>query len=397
MNRTMIELKDVSKRFVIPHEKVFTLKSAVLNLWKNRNYETFYALNEISFSIRESEFLGVIGSNGSGKSTLLKIIAGIYTPDSGSVSVNAKISPFLELGVGFNGELTGRENVYLYGAVLGFSKRQIDAKYNEIVSFAGLEKFMALKMKNYSSGMFSRLAFSVAIQADAPILLIDEVLAVGDADFHKKCYKVFDDFKKDGKTVVMVSHDIKAVSSYCDRALLIDGGRILDYGDVYSVTDKYLKGHAVKDVESSPKDPIAKPFPNGKMSIVRVDFFDASGNRRDSFDSSEEIIINIAYRAASPVSGPVFGMLIRDDNGSTVFGTNTHTRGIKTGIFPEKGVVSARMKRAPILQGRLLFSFAFVSKDLKETYSWSDGPYSIDIKNTSGDIGKAPCDVEFGF
>ncbi len=397
MNRTMIELKDVSKRFVIPHEKVFTLKSAVLNLWKNRNYETFYALNEISFSIREGEFLGVIGGNGSGKSTLLKIIAGIYTPDLGSVSVNAKISPFLELGVGFNGELTGRENVYLYGAVLGFTKRQIDAKYDEIVSFAGLEKFMDLKMKNYSSGMFSRLAFSVAIKADAPILLIDEVLAVGDADFQKKCFKVFDGFKMDGKTVILVSHDTKTVCSYCDRVVLLEGGCVKEYGDPHRVTERYLRGNTSATGENSSAGPVAKPFPNGKMSIVRVDFFDASGNRRDSFDSSEEIIINIAYSVASPVSGPVFGMLIRDDNGSTVFGTNTHTRGVKAGIFPEKGVVSARMKRAPILQGRLLFSFAFVSKDLKETYSWSDGPYSIDIKNSSGDIGKAPCDVEFGF
>jgi len=240
--KTIIELNNISKKFMIPHEKVNSLKSTILNFWKNRNYETFYALKDISFSVNEGEFLGIIGRNGSGKSTLLKILAGIYEPDGGSICVKEQISPFLELGVGFNGELSGRDNIYLYGSVLGLTKKQIDQKFDEIVSFAELEKFIDLKMKNYSSGMFVRLAFSVAIQADAPILLVDEVLAVGDIDFRQKCFGVFEAHKREGKTVVLISHDPEWIKRFCDRTILLKNGGISFCGDTGQAVDLYLSG-----------------------------------------------------------------------------------------------------------------------------------------------------------
>ncbi len=397
MKRSLIELNNVSKKFVIPHEKVNTLKGTMLNFWNNRDYEAFYALKDVSISVREGEFLGVVGGNGSGKSTLLKIIAGIYAPDAGNVHVRAGVSPFLELGVGFNGELTGRENVYLYGAVLGLKKKQIDSKFDEIVSFAGLEKFMDLKMKNYSSGMFARLAFSVAIRADAPILLIDEVLAVGDADFQKKCFKVFDGLKMEGKTVVLVSHDTEAICSYCDRAVMLEGGCVRECGDPREVIKKYSFESSGSCAERAPLTSSDGPSPNGMISIDRVHFLDTGDNERDSFGSSEAINVIVAYSAVSEIASPVFGILIRDENGTTVYGTNTRTRGPEIGALTGKGVVSVKLKRPPVLQGKLVFSFAFVSRDFKETYAWSDCPYTVDIKNDSGDLGKVSCDVEFSF
>ncbi|MEK7376588.1 MAG: ABC transporter ATP-binding protein [Candidatus Margulisiibacteriota bacterium] len=242
MKRTIIELKNISKKFIIPHERVNSLKSTVLNLWKNKNYETFYALKDICLTVNEGEFLGIVGRNGSGKSTLLKILAGIYEPDGGTVSVRDRISPFLELGVGFSGELSGRDNIYLYGSVLGLTKKQIDSWFDEIVSFAELEKFIDLKMKNYSSGMFVRLAFSVAIRSDAPILLVDEVLAVGDVNFRQKCFNVFESHKREGKTVLLVSHDPDWIKRFCDRTVLIKSGRVSFCGDTGRAVDLYLSG-----------------------------------------------------------------------------------------------------------------------------------------------------------
>lgn len=240
---TVLSVKHVSKDFYLPHEKQNSIKSAIVNIFQHKDKEadTQHALKDISFDIKKGEFFGILGRNGSGKSTMLKIIAEIYQPTSGSVTHTGKLVPFIELGVGFNPELTGRENVYLNGALLGFSRKEIDARYDDIVAFAELEEFMDQKLKNYSSGMQVRLAFSVATHAEADILVVDEVLAVGDADFQRKCYDYFKSLKKTGKTVVFVTHDMGAANEYCDRAILIENGRIVSEGETYSVTSDYLK------------------------------------------------------------------------------------------------------------------------------------------------------------
>jgi ABC-2 type transport system ATP-binding protein len=238
-----INVQHVSKYFLLPHEKTTSIKSGFVNVFKkkDRSTETQKALKDISFQVKKGEFFGILGRNGSGKSTLLKILAEIYQPTNGSVQVNGKLVPFIELGVGFNPELTGRENVYLNGALLGFSKKEIDERYEDIVAFAELEDFMDQKLKNYSSGMQVRLAFSVATRSDAEILLVDEVLAVGDADFQRKCYDYFKSLKKTGKTVVFVTHDMGAVREYCDRAILVNKGLISVDGSADEVADEYLK------------------------------------------------------------------------------------------------------------------------------------------------------------
>jgi len=237
----VIEVHNVSKRFVIPHEKESTLKGAFVHLFCKKNYEIFDALKDISFEIKKGEFFGIIGRNGSGKSTLLKVLAGIYTPDSGSVKIDGRISPFLELGIGFNPELSGRDNIYLNGTVLGLTKKQIDEKFDSIVAFSELERFIDQKLKNYSSGMSVRLAFSVAIHANRDILLMDEVLAVGDMNFQQKCLNKFEEYKAQGKTVILVSHDVGKIEQYCDEAMLINNGKIIKLGEPKDVVEEYKK------------------------------------------------------------------------------------------------------------------------------------------------------------
>lgn len=237
-----IVVDSLSKSFRLPHEQHSGLKQFLLGLSRgkiNRGYEEQKVLKDVSFSIDKGDFFGIVGRNGSGKSTLLKLLAGIYTPDRGHVQVNGSLTPFIELGVGFNFELTGRENVFLNGALLGFSKEEMLAMYDDIVDFAELGNFMDQKLKNYSSGMQVRLAFSIAIKAQSDILLLDEVLAVGDEDFQRKCNEYFQSIKNEGKTVVIVTHDMNAVRRYCNKAVLIEKGKIKTIGSPEEVASQY--------------------------------------------------------------------------------------------------------------------------------------------------------------
>lgn len=241
MTEPVIRARGVSKDFLLPHLKHSTIKSSVLHALRGRRVlELQHALRDITFDIAAGEFFGVVGRNGSGKSTLLKILAAIYQPTSGAVSVRGRLVPFIELGVGFNPELTGRENVYLNGALLGFSRGEMDEMYEDIVSFAELDGYMDQKLKNYSSGMQVRVAFSVATRAKADILLIDEVLAVGDAAFKDKCFNHFRTLKAKGTTIVFVTHDMSTVREFCDRVILIDGSRLVAEGSANDVAGRYM-------------------------------------------------------------------------------------------------------------------------------------------------------------
>lgn len=239
-NAVALKVEHMSKSFKLPTERAGSLKNAIFNWIRGiRGYRIQHVLNDISFEIKKGEFFGIVGKNGSGKSTLLKLISQIYTPDSGTIVTDGKLVPFIELGVGFNPELTGRENVYLNGAMLGFSNAEIDAMYDDIVEFAELGDFMEQKLKNYSSGMQVRLAFSVAIKSQGDILVLDEVLAVGDEAFQKKCQNYFFEAKRQKKTVILVTHSMPDVRRYCDRAMLIQEGRIAKIGDPDEVADAY--------------------------------------------------------------------------------------------------------------------------------------------------------------
>lgn len=325
-----ISVKGVKKDFVLPHEKNTSIKSGIVNVFRKKTTtkEMQHALRGIDFDIKEGEFFGILGRNGSGKSTLLKILAEIYQPTKGSVNVTGKLVPFIELGVGFNPELTGRENVYLNGALLGFSRKEIDERYDDIVEFAELEKFMDQKLKNYSSGMQVRLAFSVATRAEADILLVDEVLAVGDADFQRKCYDFFKSLKKSGKTVVFVTHDMGAVREYCDRAVLINEGKITHSGEAGAVADEYLKlfNQSIDGSEST--DP--KRWGTGHVK--------SSGLKAKIVD--DEIHISTKLTATKKtMDDVVVGIRLTDAEGIVIAGGSTlnASEGATKAITVEKG------------------------------------------------------------
>lgn len=266
LQETAIKVEGLTKEFVLPHKKSNSLKQLFVNLGRKGKVDRRKVLNDISFTINKGEFFGIVGRNGCGKSTLLKLLAGVYTPTNGTIQVNGSLTPFIELGVGFNPELTGRENVYLNGALLGFTHKQMHTMYKDIVDFAELHDFMDQKLKNYSSGMQVRLAFSIAIRAKSDILIIDEVLAVGDAAFQKKCNDYFEKIKNSEKTVVIVTHDMGAVNRFCSRAIYIEDGRIVEIGSPSKVSKKYT----LENMAENDKKDTSRPENLGK-DVNRLD------------------------------------------------------------------------------------------------------------------------------
>jgi ABC-type polysaccharide/polyol phosphate transport system ATPase subunit len=242
---TAIEVSSVSKSFLIPHEQRTFLKEYFVHPFRRTAYERNDALDNVSFSVEAGEFFGIYGPNGSGKSTLLRILAGIYVADSGSVRVNGALSPFIELGVGFDLELNARDNIRINATLAGLTRKQLDARFDEILEFAELERFVDQKLKNYSSGMLMRLAYSIAIQIPFDVLLLDEVLAVGDESFQQKCFATFDRFKEEGKTVVLVTHQLELLRSFCERVLLLDHGVVGGVGPPAELIDEPAEGSLV--------------------------------------------------------------------------------------------------------------------------------------------------------
>ena len=327
MSEIAISVDNVSKNFVLPHEKVRSVKVLFTNIAKrkDRTKEVQHALKDISFEIMKGEFFGIVGRNGSGKSTLLKILAGIYQPTSGRVSIKGKLVPFIELGVGFNPELTGRENVYLNGAMLGFSNKEIDDMYDDIVQFAELERFMDQKLKNYSSGMQVRLAFSMATRSEAEILLVDEVLAVGDAEFQRKCFDYFKSLKKNKKTVVFVSHNMDAVREYCDRAILVNDSKVVEIGPSEKVADKYLQ------LFNKPEEQIENT--NDKRWGTRGAVYTEVKASADE----EKIKINAIFRANKDIEKLIFGWQVNTQDGEKVFAANNKMLGTPEALNLKQG------------------------------------------------------------
>lgn len=244
----MITFTKVNKIFRLPHDRKITFRQHFVSILQKRTYENLYALRDINLKVTQGEFLGIIGKNGSGKSTLLKLVAKVLEPTSGTVSVNGNVAPFLELGVGFQGDLNVKDNIFLYGALLGMTRQEIIEKYDWIIDFSGLERFVDAKLKNLSSGMQVRLGFSITVSVESPILLVDEVLAVGDIDFQKKCYDAFESFKKAGRTILFVSHDSTAIEKFCDRAVLLENGVIKAQGEPGLVEDEYRRNTGLAGV-----------------------------------------------------------------------------------------------------------------------------------------------------
>lgn len=306
MSEVAVSIKNVRKTFQLPRDSYDSLKLKILNSFRrDKGADTYKALKGVSLDIKKGEFIGILGRNGAGKSTLLKIIAEIYEPSAGSIKVKGRLVPFIELGVGFNKNLSGRDNVYLNGAMLGFSRAEMDEMYDSIVDFAELHKFMDQKLKNYSSGMKVRLAFSVAIKANADILLLDEVLAVGDAAFKRKCYEYFNTLKRDGKTIIFVTHNMSAARDYCDRAVLIEDGKVAFDGSPDEAADRYYSLFNTKADNSSLAGTGRATIESASVEVT---------------ESTLTFRLDIENQTASPLEDVVARVSVKKQNGRIVAG-----------------------------------------------------------------------------
>jgi len=331
-NPVVISVEGLNKTFRIPLQKVESIKERAVHPFRKAEYRELEALRDIDFEVRQGEFFGIVGRNGSGKSTLLKILASIYKADTGSVRIAGRLAPFIELGVGFNPDLTAYDNVVMNGVMMGLSRDEAAERLDRVVEFAELEEFTELKLKNYSSGMMVRLAFSLMMQADADVMLIDEVLAVGDASFQQKCSDAFNGMRDAGKTIVLVTHDMGAVENFCHRAMLIESGRIVEMGDPHDVAREYLRKNFDNE---TPRGHIAGYHPeDGEVEEQRIPsvdiqakkrdawLSDAEGNRITNLEVGEPILLNVEIEALLDLDRPMFTFQINDAQHNTVTGFN---------------------------------------------------------------------------
>ena len=345
-SRPAVAITGLSKTFQLPHQQYHTLKERVLHPFRASTYDELRAVDNVSVEVAAGEFFGIVGRNGSGKSTLLKCLAGIYSIDTGNLVVRGRLSPFIELGVGFNGDLTARDNVMINAIMLGLSRKQARERFDSIIAFAELEEFLDMRLKNYSSGMTVRLAFSVAIQVDAEILLIDEVLAVGDASFQQKCFDEFHRLKREGRTILFVTHDMGAVERFCDRAMLLEKGRMIAIGEPGAIARRYNEinfGRTIHELSDGVSEE-TEPARDRDAQIVNAWFEDAGGARIAAIGFRESAVACVEVRFNAPVDEPIFGVTLRNDVGATVFATTTVFDQVSTGRFQAGETVVVRLR-----------------------------------------------------
>lgn len=329
-----VAVHHVNKAFELPHQQYSTLKERALHPFRKNTYDVLQAVDDVTFEVAEGEFFGIVGRNGSGKSTLLKCLAGIYDVDDGDLHVRGRLSPFIELGVGFNMDLTARDNVMINAIMLGLTRQQARERFDDIIAFAELEDFLDLKLKNYSSGMTVRLAFSVAIQVDAEVLLIDEVLAVGDASFQQKCFAEFHRLKDEGRTILFVTHDMNAVERFCDRAMLIEKGKMIDLGEPAAIARRYNELNFGRTVHQlADDDGEEERFGDRSAEIVDAWFEDPDGERIVEMAHGGVCRVCMEARFHEALEDPVFGFTLRNDVGATIFAATTDLAHGPTGAF----------------------------------------------------------------
>ncbi|MBI4666511.1 MAG: ABC transporter ATP-binding protein [Nitrospinae bacterium] len=402
---TAIELSGVFKTFrkVSVKGNYGTLKGALVSLVTGKGGKSpkpaddnhFDALRDISFSVPAGSTWGLIGRNGSGKSTLLKLVAGIYRPDQGHVKTSGVVSALIELGAGFHPEFSGRENIFINASILGLPRKKIQEKFDDIVSFAELWDFIDNPVRTYSSGMFMRLGFSVAVHADPDILLVDEVLAVGDEAFGHKCQEKMESFKKSGKTILLVTHNLDEVKRWCDGAVWIDSGAVKMIGKPNRVVDAYLATVAEKEnLDALEKDhaphaeivETANRWGSGEVEITGVRLTDGAKEERRVFPSGEALTVSVDYRAHRKVAEPVFGIGINRKDGANCYGTNTHIEGIDIDFVDGQGSVAFTVDRLDLVDGAYTLSVAVHAKD-GHAYDYHDQMYDFTVRSKFKDVG----------
>ncbi|MBD3250327.1 MAG: ATP-binding cassette domain-containing protein [Candidatus Pacebacteria bacterium] len=395
----------VSKLFNKQYQ--YTFKEFIPALIRGqKTHQNFWALKDISLTVEKGETVGIIGPNGSGKSTLLKLIAGVTEPTKGEIIVNGKIAPLIELGAGFHPELTGRENVYLNGVILGMSRQEIDQKFDEIVDFAELWDFIDQPVKHYSSGMYLRLAFAVAIHTEPEILLIDEILAVGDMKFQHKCMDKLRGFKKKDKTILLVTHDLNSVRSFCDSAVYLKNGDVKEKGFVNKVVDTFFfestekkEKNTIRQVKTIQKSDFnsenleQKQEDNEKsgknkqkqiekkkkdIKITGVRFLDNKNKEKDLFTKDESLTIEISYHSRIKTEDVVFGIAFYRDNGDHLYGTNSLLQKKEIDVKPGKAKISFFMNDLPVIETVIQVTVAAHTKDLNN-YDWHEKQYQFRV------------------
>jgi ABC-type polysaccharide/polyol phosphate transport system ATPase subunit len=401
-----IQLRDVSKRFVLHHDRPRSFQELLLKaLGRNGggSKEEFWALRDLSLNIEHGETLGVIGSNGAGKSTLLKLITRILQPTIGEIHVNGRLTALLELGAGFHPDLTGRENVFLNGSILGLTAREMRARLDDIVAFAELERFIDVPLRHYSSGMQVRLGFAVATSLDPDLLLIDEVLAVGDEAFQKKCLERVDDFRQQGKTIVFVSHDLETVKALCQRALWLEAGLLAADGPAVEVVQSYrqhiwqeearkLAARAqpaeMHRIASSKESQLidSAHWGSGEVLITGARLLNSSGQPIQVLRSGESLSIEIHYAMQQPVSSLVFGIAIYRSDGLRCYGTNTDIEAIDLDHLPDKGIVHVDFDHLDLISGTYTLDVA-IHDQMGSAYDYYHPYCTFLVRSHIQDVG----------
>jgi lipopolysaccharide transport system ATP-binding protein len=388
MTDTAIRAEHVSKRFWLHRERRTGLKERFVR-GRAPKAEEFWALRDASFSIQRGTTFGLLGQNGSGKSTTLKVLAGIYRPTSGRVTVNGRVSALLELGAGFHGELTGRENIRLNGAILGLSGRQIDASMDRIIDFAGIGAFIDSPVKIYSSGMFVRLGFAVAVSLDPEILMVDEVIAVGDEEFQRKCFDYLYELRKRGTTVVLVSHSLGLIRDLCDEAAWVDGGTIQSVGSAPEVADRYLAAVNERELQAPHADELGGPgearnarIGSGEVRITSLEYLDGEGRPSSVLLAGSACTMRMHFAARTPVNRAVFGLGFQHESGANVAGPNSGRIG-PFALEPGTGYVDFAVDELLLQPGAFQVTTTIV--DGVHIFDYADREFDLHVRGRGSD------------
>ncbi len=386
----VIAVENVTKCFSLSSGSG-SFKARVLEGLTGRHKKrTFKALDDVSFTVKRGETLGIIGANGAGKSTLLALLTGTLFPTSGNIYTQGQISSLLELGAGFHPDLTGRENIYLYGAIMGVSREHMDARFEAIVDFAGLRDFIDQPVKHYSSGMYVRLGFAVAVEVNPDILLIDEVLAVGDSAFQRKCLEKMRAFRREKKTMLIISHDLQTIQRISDRIVLLDKGRLLGSGSPAEMIGQY-EG-LVRQTESNV---IKREWGTGEVRLEQVVLRDAQGVSAEVFDANEGFTVEMAYHAAEKIEDPVFGYAVSDLEGNLLHGSNTQQAGVAIASVAGSGTLSLSLGPLPLTTGNYLLSCSVHSADHRQNYHRLDHAFAFGVRGSGNSAGPVEVPVRW--
>jgi ABC-2 type transport system ATP-binding protein len=389
-----IQVQNISKQFRLYHEKYTSLKERVIHL--NRiPYEEFWALHDVELEIPEGQTVGLLGANGSGKSTLLKCIAGILQPTSGQIVVRGQLAAMLELGTGFQPELSGRDNIFLNASLLGMPKKEIERRFDDIVAFAELEQFIDNQVKYYSSGMYTRLGFAVAVNVEPDVLLIDEVLAVGDENFQRKCLERIKRFQSEGRTIVVVSHAPDLIRQVCDSGYVLDHGRVAGSGSpgeaIRIFRERLLAAGELLEpeaVEADGSQSVQERRRNLQVRITTVDIEHGGGEERPYLLPGEPLRVRVAFDAVAPVDDPVIGIAVYNIKGELVYGSNTEIEEHPVGRLQGPGEIVFAFESVPLLDGSYDVSIGIVSADESTVYDWWEQKSRFQVMNPTKKQGE---------